>query len=69
MTLAMAIDVPIWAMTAPRTVPLASRLRSSMGAGRRRSCQTKTTAAATAPMIEATVFTESQPCSTPLVKV
>ena len=36
-TLAIAIDVPIWAMAAPRTVPMENRLRSSMGAALRRS--------------------------------
>ena len=38
-----------------------------MGAALRRSCQTNATPATTAPMIEARVIAESQPCSTPLV--
>ena len=67
MTLAMAIDVPVCAIAPPRTVPFEKRLRSSMGEALRRSCRTKATPAATAPRIDASVGTESQPCSTPLV--
>lgn len=67
MTLAIAMDVPICAMAAPRTVPLEKTFRSSMGAGLRRSCRTNATPAAMAPMIDAMVIADSQPLSTPLV--
>ena len=67
MTLAMAIDVPAWAMVAPRTVPFEKRLRSSIGAALRRSWRTNATSATTAPTIDASVMAESHPCRTPLV--
>ena len=67
MTLAMAIDVPAWAIVAPRTVPLEKSLRSSIGAVVRRSWRTNAASAPTAPMIDMSVMAESQPCSTPLV--
>ena len=67
MTLAMAIAVPAWAMVAPRTVPFEKRSRSSIGAALRRSWRTNATSAPTAPMIDASVTAESQPCWTPLV--
>ncbi len=38
-----------------------------MGAALRRSCHTNAMPAARAPMTEASVIVESQPCSTPLV--
>jgi hypothetical protein len=41
----MAIEIPVWVMAAPRTVPFERRLRSSMGDALRRSCRTKATAA------------------------
>ncbi len=63
----MAIEVPICAITAPRTVPTSNSRRSSIGDAVRRSWRTKATAAAAAPRTEATVITESQPCCTPLV--
>ncbi len=66
-TPAIAMDVPICATAAPRTVPSENRRRSSMGAGLRRSWRTKAIAATTAPATEPMVGTESQPFSTPLV--
>ena len=55
-TPAMAIDVPIWAMLAPRMVPLRKTVRSSIGSGVRRSCQIKVSSARTAPTAEPTTI-------------
>lgn len=59
----------IGAVQAVATVPFENRLRSSMGAGLRRSCRTNAMAAATAPPMDASVRAEVQPCSTPLVRL
>ena len=67
MTLAMAIDVPAWAIVAPRTVPLEKSLRSSIGALVRRSWRMNAVSAPAEPMIDMSVMADSQPCSTPLV--
>ncbi len=68
-TPAIAIDVPIWAIAAPRTVPLVKKLRSSMGSSVRRSCQMNSASAMIAAAIDPSVTADVQPCSTPAVRV
>lgn len=69
MTLAMVTEAPSWVIAAPRAGPVRKIARSIIGDSAWRSRRTKPTTATTVPTAQATVSGESQPCSTPLVRV